>query len=72
MSKTPVKRGMPAGMRVRQFELKQTFLKHPDVPKFIETAILAALDDNHTNQAEAQKILMDRMLPISISEKSSG
>ena len=71
MSKTPVKRGRPAGMRVRQFELKQTFLEHPDVPKFIETAILAALDDNHTNQAEAQKILMERMLSISTFEKHS-
>ena len=71
MSKTPVKRGSPAGMRVRQFELKQTFLEHPDVPKFMETAIWAALDDNHTNQAVAQKILMDRMLSISTLEKQS-
>ena len=71
MSKPPVKRGRPAGMRVRQFELKQTFLEHPDVPKFIETAIRAALDDHHTNQAAAQKTLMDRMLSISTFEKQS-
>ena len=70
MSKTPVKRGRPAGMRARQFELKQTLLEHPDVPKVIETVIRAALDDNHKNQTAAQKILMDRMLPISTFEKA--
>ena len=70
MSKTSVKRGRPAGMRARQLELKQTLLEHPDVPKVIETVIRAALDDNHKNQAAAQKILMDRMLPISTFEKT--
>ena len=70
MSKTPVKRGRPAGMRTRQLELKQTLLEHPDVPRVIETVIRAALDDNHKNQAAAQKILMDRMLPISTFEKA--
>ena len=70
MSKSPVKRGRPAGMRARQLELKQTLLEHPDVPKVIETVIRAALDDNHKNQTAAQKILMDRMLPISTFEKS--
>ena len=70
MSKTPVKRGRPAGMRARQLELKQTLLEHPDVPKVIETVIRTALDDNHKNQTAAQKILMDRMLPISMFEKA--
>ena len=71
MSKTPVKRGRRAGMRARQLELKQTLLEHPDVPKVIETVIRAALDDNHKNQVAAQKILMDRMLPISTFEKAT-
>ena len=71
MSKTPVKRGRPAGMRARQLELKQTLLEHPDVPKVIETVIRTALDDNHKNQTAAQKILMDRMLPISTFEKAA-
>ena len=70
MSKTPAKRGRPAGMRARQLELKQTLLEHPDVPKVIETVIRTALDDNHKNQTAAQKILMDRMLPISTFEKA--
>ena len=29
------------------------------------------MDDNHKNQAAAQKILMDRMLPISTFEKAA-
>ena len=70
MSKTSVKRGRPAGMRARQLELKQTLLEHPDVPKVIETVIRTALDDSHKNQTAAQKILMDRMLPISTFEKA--
>ena len=70
MSKTLVKRGRPAGMRARQLELKQTLLEHPDVPKVIETVIRTALDDNHKNQTAAQKILMDRILPISTFEKA--
>ena len=71
MSKTSVKRGRPAGMRARQLELKQTLLEHPDVPMVIETVIRTALDDSHKNQTAAQKILMDRMLPISTFEKST-
>ena len=57
-------------VRARQLELKQTLLEHPDVPKVIETVIRAALDDSHKNQTAAQKILMDRMLPISTFEKA--
>ena len=69
MSKTPVKRGRPAGMRARQLELKQTLLEHPDVPTVIETVVRTALDETHRNQTAAQKILMDRILPISTFDK---
>ena len=69
MSKTPVKRGRPAGMRARQLELKQTLLEHPDVPAVIETVVRTALDESHKNQTTAQKILMDRILPISTFDK---
>jgi len=71
MSKTPVKRGRPAGMRARQLELKQTLLEHPDVPTVIETVVRTALDDTHKNQTAAQKILMDRILPISTFDKGT-
>ena len=57
-------------MMARQLELKQTLLEHPDVPKVIETVIRTALDDNHKNQTAAQKLLLDRMLPISTFEKA--
>ena len=70
MSKTLVKRGRPAGMRARQLELKQTLLEHPDVPKVLEKVVRTALDDNHKNQAVAQKLVMDRLLPISTFEKA--
>ena len=69
MSKSPVKRGRPAGMRARQLELKQTLLEHPDVPAVIETVVRTALDETHKNQTAAQKILMDRILPISTFDK---
>ena len=71
MSKTPVKRSKTAGMRGRQLELKQTRLEHPVVPRVIETVIRAALDDDHKNQADAQKILMGRMLHVSTFEKAA-
>ena len=70
MSETPVKRGKSAGIRTRQLELEQTLLEHPDVPKVTETVIRSALDNNHKNKVAAQKILMDRMLPISTFEKA--
>ena len=44
-------------------------MEHPDVPKVREKVISAALDDDHKNQAVAQKILMERLLPISTFEK---
>ena len=69
MSKSPVKPGRPAGMRARQLKLKQMLLEHPDVPTVIETVVRTALDDNHKNQTAAQKILMDRILPISTFDK---
>ena len=46
-------------------------MEHPDVLKVIETVIWTALDDSHKNQTAAQKILMDRMLPISTFEKAA-
>ena len=71
MNKVSKPRGRPAGMRARQIELKQTLLEHPDVPKVIETVVRTALDDNHKNQTAAQKILMDRILPISTFDRGT-
>ena len=44
-------------------------MEHPDIPKVIEKVVSAALDDEHKNQAVAQKILIDRILPIITFEK---
>ena len=35
----------------------------------LEKVVSAALDDNHKNQTAAQKILMDRILPISTFDR---
>lgn len=35
----------------------------------LEKVVSAALDDEHKNQAVAQKLVMDRLLPISTFEK---
>ena len=40
-----------------------------DFPKLLEKVVSATLDDEHRNQAVAQKILMDRILPVSTFEK---
>ena len=64
------KRGRPPGIRAAQLELQEKLYNHPDNHKVIETIYRAALDDNHKNQAVAQKLVMDRLLPISTFEKS--
>ena len=46
------------------------FLPYPEIPKLLQKVVRTALDDNHKNQVAAQKILMDRMLPISAFEKA--
>ena len=71
MSKSPVKRGRPAGMQARQLELKQTLFEHPDVPTVLEKIVSVALDDEHKNQAVAQKLVMDRILPISTFDRGT-
>ena len=58
-------------MWARQLELKQALLEHPDVPTVIETVVKTALDDTHKNQTAAQKIPMDRILPVSTFDKGT-
>jgi hypothetical protein len=71
MSKSLNKRGRPAGMRAFQLDLQQKLFEHPDNNKVIEAVYRAALDDDHKHQAAAQKLLMDRMLPISVCDKNA-
>ena len=70
MNKMTKGRGRPPGIRAAQLELQEKLYNHPDNHKVIETIYRAALDDNHKNQAAAQKLLMDRMLPISVCDKN--
>ena len=71
MNKMTKRRGRPPGIRAAQLELQERLYNHPDNHKVIETIYRAALDDNHKNQAAAQKLLMDRMLPISVCDKNA-
>ena len=71
MDKEIKKRGRSPDMRAIQLDLQEQLYNHPDNHKVIETIYRAALDDNHKNQAAAQKLLMDRMLPISVCDKNA-
>jgi hypothetical protein len=71
MSKSLKKRGRPAGIRAAQVELQQKLFAHPDNRKVIEAVYRAALDDDHRHQAAAQKLLLDRMLPVSVCDKAA-
>ena len=71
MNKMTKKRGRPPVIRAAQLELQEKLYNRPDNHKVIETIYRAALDDNHKNLAAAQKLLMDRMLPISVCYKNA-
>ena len=71
MNEMTKKRGRPPEIRVAQLELQEKLYNRPDNHKVIETIYRAALDDNHKNLAAAQKLLMDRMLPISVCYKNA-
>ena len=71
MNNSIKKRGRPAGIRASQLALQQKLFAHPDNNKVIEAVYRAALDDDHKHQAAAQKLLMDRMLPISVCDKNA-
>ena len=70
MNKAPKARGRPPGTRAAQLELQKLIFEHPKMPEVVETVFRAALDDNHKNQAAAQKLLLDRAIPISACDRS--
>ena len=71
MSNAIKKRGRSEGMRAAQLDIQKCLIEHPNRSKVIEAVYRAALDDEHKNQAVAMKLLMDRMLPISICDKNA-
>lgn len=46
------------------------FFPYPEDPNLLRKVLRTALDDNYKNQAVAQKLVMDRLLPISTFEKA--
>ena len=71
MNKSPKTRGRPPGTRAAQLELQKLIFEHPKMAEVVETVFRAALDDNHKNQAAAQKLLLDRAIPISSCNKNA-
>ena len=75
VAKTPGKRnavGRPKGEQAIINEYRARMLNSPKSEKVIEAIYGAALDDNHTNQAAAWKLIMDRLLPLSHFEKDKN
>ena len=63
--------GRPKGDAAIINDYKARMLASPKSRKVLETIFDAALDNDHKNQAAAQKLLMDRMLPISVCDKNA-
>ena len=58
-------------MRSIQLDLQEQLYNHPDEPPKNGTIYQLPLMKIHKNQAAAQKLLMDRMLPISVCDKNA-
>ena len=71
MNKITKARGRPPGIRAAALELQKLIFDHPKMPEVLETIFRAALDDNHKSQAAAQKLLLDRAIPISACDRQS-
>lgn len=61
--------GRPKGDAAKMNEYKARMLASPKSAKVLESIMNAALDDDHKNQAAAWKIMVDRMIPVSMFEK---
>lgn len=62
--------GRPLGDASKILEMKARLLNSPKSRKVLDSIFAAALDDNHSNQSAAWKLLMERMLPMTYFEKS--
>lgn len=61
--------GRPKGDAAVMNEYKARMLASPKSAKVLEKIFDAALDDDHKNQAAAWKMIVDRMMPVSMFEK---
>jgi hypothetical protein len=64
--------GRPAGEAAIMNEMKARLIASPKSKKVLDSIMNAALDDEHKNQAAAWRLIMDRMLPISLFEKDKN
>jgi hypothetical protein len=71
-AKNKGKVGRPAGDAAIMNEMKARLIASPKSKKVLDSILNAALDDEHKNQSAAWKLLMDRMLPVSMFEKGGG
>jgi len=71
-AKNKGKVGRPAGDAAIMNEMKARLIASPKSKKVLDSILNAALDDEHKNQSAAWKLLMDRMLPVSLFEKGGG
>jgi hypothetical protein len=62
--------GRPKGDTAIINEYKARMLNSPKSAKVLEAIYDAALDDQHKNQAAAWKLIMDRVLPVSVFEQA--
>lgn len=60
--------GRPKGDTAIINEYKLRMLNSPKSAKVLEAIYDAALDNEHKNQAAAWKLIMDRVLPVSVFE----
>jgi hypothetical protein len=74
-NRTVGKRGRPAGDAAIINEYKLRMLNSPKSAKVLEKIYEAALNDEHSHQAAAWKLIMDRVVPVSafdISKQGGG
>lgn len=64
--------GRPKGDAAIMNDYKARMLASPKSRKVLESIFDAALDDEHKSQAAAWKLIVDRLLPVSMFEKEVG
>lgn len=61
--------GRPKGDAAIMNDYKARMLASPKSRRVLESIFDAALDDEHKNQASAWKLIVDRIMPVSMFEK---
>ena len=64
--------GRPKGDTAIMNEYKARMLNSPKSAKVLEAIFDAALDDEHKNQAAAWKLIVDRVVPVSMFEQAKS